>query len=243
VDLKDPRLRIVVNGPPEAGLKESVPPVTMASTRVSSFVERFNCLAGINANPFSPISAREGEERTIVGIAVSEGVPASLPDPGFDALIFYVDGGAAIVRQEDIQDLAPIKNAVGGFHIVLQRGELPERLRQTGDDPSQGSPLPRHPRSAAGLSADGGILYLLAVDGRRPGSVGANEAELGLLLKQLGAAEGLNFDGGGSTALALRFPNGKVRPVNTPIHNHVPGWERGVAVCLGLSYGPPPAVY
>jgi hypothetical protein len=212
----------------------------MLSTRVSSFVEGFNCLAGINANPFSPVSAREGEERTIVGIAVSEGVPAALPAPGFDALIFYSGGGAAIMRQEDIRDLAPIKNAVGGFNIVLQGGELPERLRN-GDDPFRGSPLPRHPRSAAGLSGDGSILYLLVVDGRRPGSVGASEAELGLLLKQLGAEDGLNFDGGGSTALALRFPDGKVRVVNTPIHNHVPGRERGVAVCLGLSFGPVPS--
>jgi hypothetical protein len=95
---------------------------------------------------------------------------------------------------------------------------------------------PRHPRSAAGLSEDGKTLYLLVIDGRRLSSVGATEEELAMILKQLGAWNGLNLDGGGSSVLALRFPDGKVRAVNTPIHNRIPGMQRGVATCLGLKY-------
>jgi hypothetical protein len=103
---------------------------------------------------------------------------------------------------------------------------------------------PRYPRSAAGLSADGNILYLLAVDGRQSSSVGVTGAELALLLQRLGAHDGLNFDGGGSTALALRSfrpekgnPYGKAAPANVPIHNGIPGWERAVASCLGIRVG------
>ena len=92
----------------------------------------------------------------------------------------------------------------------------------------------RHPRSAAGISADGKYLYLLVIDGRRLASAGSTEAETALILKQLGAWNGINFDGGGSSALALRFPDGKVRPINTPIHNNIPGLERAVAGCLGV---------
>ncbi|MDR1863387.1 MAG: phosphodiester glycosidase family protein [Treponema sp.] len=142
---------------------------------------------------------------------------------GFDAVVFYRDGRAAVVSQGQIGDLSAVENAAGGFHRVLRQG-VPV--------PAGG---PRHPRSAAGLSADGRTLYLLCVDGRRPGSAGATEAELGLLLKRLGAFDGLNFDGGGSSALALRFKDGKVRNVNIPVHGGIPGRERAVAICLGLA--------
>jgi hypothetical protein len=226
-DLAAPGLRIVVNG---SALDQSG---HILSTRVSSFVKRYGCIAGINANPFSPVSGWEGEDRRIEGVAVSGGFIAAPPLPVYDALVFYDDRRAAVVNQAALNEgeLRRIRNAVGGFHIVLTQGALPERLI-----PAQGGKSPpRHPRSAAGLSGDGRFLYLLAVDGSRPGSVGATEAELGIMLRQLGALWGLNFDGGGSTALVLRDSQGRVKAVNTPIHRQIPGWERGVAICLGIA--------
>ncbi|MDR2742948.1 MAG: phosphodiester glycosidase family protein [Treponema sp.] len=234
VDLEAPGLRIVVSGPDP--VKGEFREGYISGTTVSGFVRRYDCLAGINANPFSLISERTGEDRAIDGVAVAGGVVVSRPDTAFDALVFYEDqaGGvvrAAIVNQEEIISLEGIQDAVGGFWIVLQDGEITGRLRAPKTAPS------RHPRSAAGLSADGRYLYLLVVDGRRFGSVGATEVELAELLRRLGASDGINFDGGGSTSLALRFSGGKVRPVNTPIHNHIRGWERKVAVCLGIGIG------
>jgi hypothetical protein len=231
VDLEAPGLRIVVSGPEL--VKGEFQEGHIPSATVSGFVKRYDCLAGINANPFSPVSGKVGEDRTVDGIVVADGVMVSRLDPRLDALVFYDApaegaGRAAIVSQAEITSLEGIRDAVGGFWIVLRNGETVERLK-----PSKTAP-PRHPRSAAGLSGDGRYLYLLAVDGRRRGSVGATEAELAELLRRLGAADGLNFDGGGSTSLALRFPDGKVRPVNTPIHRRIPGRERGVAACLGI---------
>lgn len=257
IDLSAPGLRIVVG----AGLPSEAEAGVVGSARstwVSSFVRRNKLLAGINTNPFAPVSGREGEERTIIGIAVSDGRLLSRPSGPYDALVFYTDGRAAILSQAELLSQANtelIYNAAGGFGIVLRQGELPQGLLSGGElrsvtsaaSPAAAMPdrnlpeqglarqdLPRHPRSAAGLSADGRTLYLLVIDGRRPGSAGATEAEIGLLLKQLGAWEGLNFDGGGSSSLALRYPDGKVRPVNIPIHLHIPGNERGVATCLGI---------
>lgn len=98
----------------------------------------------------------------------------------------------------------------------------------------------RHPQSAASLSQEGELLYLLLVDGQQFGSIGATEAELAVILSRLVAFDGLNFDGGGSSALAIQVPDennaskGRVRVVNTPTHNHIPGWERAVATCLGI---------
>ena len=225
IDLTEPSLGFVVsrqepvNGLISAGI--------IPSTTITGFVERYHCLVGINTNPFSPVSGRQGEARTIVGITISQGTLVALPHPSYDALVFYADGRTSIVKQAALQNLETIDNAVGGFSIVLQNGTLPERLLT-------GRKEPRHPRSAVGVSADGRTLYLLVIDGRQLGSVGATESEIGMILARLGASDGLNFDGGGSTALALRYPDGKVRTVNTPIHKGIPKRERGVATCLGI---------
>ncbi|MDR2150860.1 MAG: phosphodiester glycosidase family protein [Spirochaetaceae bacterium] len=208
IDLTDPALQIVVSA-------------NTISTTVSSFVRRYDLIAGINANPFSPVSGIEGEKRTIIGITLAHGILVAPAHPSFDALVFFNNGKAAIVNQRQIE-LNEIHSAVGGFYRVLYNGAITSRV------------TPRHPRSAAGVSVDGATLFLLVVDGRRANSIGVTEAELGIMLQQLGAFNGLNFDGGGSALLALRYPDGAVRPVNTPIHEGMPGRERAVASCLGI---------
>jgi len=196
------------------------------STKVSSFVRDNDLLAGINALPFDPVSDMEGEPRTNIGLVIADGRMVSPPNPGFDALVFFTDGSVAIKAQYEICCTENIANAVGGFRRILENNELVPRVLDL---------QPRHPRSAAGISPCGRFLYLLAIDGRRFGSVGSTQAETALLLRALGAAEGINFDGGGSTSLAMRFPNGEVRVVNTPVHgNFPPGRERAVAGVLGI---------
>jgi hypothetical protein len=61
----------------------------------------------------------------------------------------------------------------------------------------------RHPRTAIGSLADGRAL-LVVVDGRQPGrSIGMSLGELARLLVELGAVEGMNLDGGGSTTMVV----------------------------------------
>jgi hypothetical protein len=223
IDLNEPETRIVVKG--GGGSADNT-----LSTRVSSFVRDNGLLAGINALPFDPVSGREGEKRSNAGIVVSEGIMVSPPHPSFDALVFYDHGGAAIVSQAEIASAEHIAEAAGGFHRILNGRELA--------GPAV-SGKARHPRSAAGLSDGGGsggrFLYLLVIDGRRIGSIGATEGETALLLRALGATDGINLDGGGSSALVLRYPDGSVKAVNTPIHSGIPGRERAVAGCIGIS--------
>jgi exopolysaccharide biosynthesis protein len=228
VDLSEPRIEIVVKGGAESA--EALPPGSVAGTHVSGFVRRNGLLAGINANPFDTVSEKEGEKLKVVGLMVSDGVLVALPNPRFDALVFYADGTAAIVDQGSISagDIGsgpggPIVNAAGGFHAILLGGALTARTGQT---------KARHPRSAAGLSDKGRLLYLLVIDGRRPDCVGATEAETAIILSRLGAVDGINFDGGGSTALALRLGDGAVRTVNTP--GGISNRERAVASCIGI---------
>ncbi|MEU3355419.1 phosphodiester glycosidase family protein [Streptomyces sp. NPDC037389] len=61
----------------------------------------------------------------------------------------------------------------------------------------------RHPRSLAGVTADGSLLFV-AVDGRRPGySAGLSFRESAEVMRSLGAVNALNFDGGGSTTMVV----------------------------------------
>jgi exopolysaccharide biosynthesis protein len=96
----------------------------------------------------------------------------------------------------------------GGPRLV--RGGRPAAASDPGIYP-EGFAAARHPRTAAGVRADGRIL-LVTVDGRQPEmSVGMTIAELTALLIELGAVEAVNMDGGGSTAMVVRD-----RVINSP---------------------------
>lgn len=73
-----------------------------------------------------------------------------------------------------------------------------------------------HPRTALGLSADGRTLFLLLAEGRREGVPGLTLSETAQRLLALGAHEGLNLDGGGSSSLLLNGSSVMQRPANEP---------------------------
>jgi len=218
VDLRAPQTRIVVRG-------GSADEEGTFSGRVSRFVRNNDLAAGINAVPFNIVSAIEKRPIQNIGVVISGGRLIAAAAPQYDALVFYTDGKAAVVNQSAITSTEGIENAIGGFCSILISGQPTERTLNI---------EARHPRSAAGISANGQYLYLLVIDGRRPGSVGTTERETALILRALGAWEGINFDGGGSSALVLRYPDGSIKPVNIPIHKQIPGLERAVAGCLGI---------
>ena len=97
------------------------------------------------------------------------------------------------------------------------------------------APKVRHPRTAAGVTADGHTLILLAIDGRQPGhSLGVALPELADLMLELGAVDAVNLDGGGSTSFYLRRADGSV------VTNQPSGGKwRPVANHLGIWIGEP----
>ena len=233
IDLSAPNTRIVVRGGAYASgvVNNGANENEILSTRVSSFVRDNNLIAGINAVPFDIVSAKENQPIKNMGLVISDGKLTSSVNPNYDALVFYKNGGAAIVSQQAIRSsIENIENAVGGFHQILTGAQATQRTQNSES---------RHPRSAAGVSANGNILYLLVIDGRRAGSIGSTEEETAFLLRALGCRDGINLDGGGSTALALRYQDGNIRTVNTPVHGGIPGRERAVAGCFGITLNHP----
>ncbi|MEZ0372179.1 MAG: phosphodiester glycosidase family protein, partial [Candidatus Sericytochromatia bacterium] len=115
---------------------------------------------------------------------------------------------------------AQIRHLIGGGPQLLKNGQIhitatEERFQP---DIAQG----RAPRTAFGLGANG-ELFLLVADGRQSHSRGLTLNELAQILKERGAVEALNFDGGGSSTLVIRD-----RVLNSPSDGH----ERPVADAL-----------
>jgi len=97
----------------------------------------------------------------------------------------------AFVRVEST-DLG-VRESVGGSPILVKDGK--RWFTDPGDNFTDG----RHPRTLVGWTPGGDVL-LVTVDGRQPGiSVGMTLYEATDLLIGLGATEGMNLDGGGST--------------------------------------------
>jgi exopolysaccharide biosynthesis protein len=220
IDLSSPNIQIVVRD----GMIDDDSGDTR-STKVSTFVRENNLIAGINALPFDVITSREGLPIKNIGLVISGGRLLSPANPNYDAVVFYKNAPPAITAQSAIKSIENIENAAGGFHKILADGEPAQRTQNREE---------RHPRSAAGISANGAVLYLLVIDGRRAGSVGSTEKETAILLRALGSHNGINFDGGGSSTLVIRNPDGNIKTLNTPVHG-IPGRERAVAGCLGVS--------
>jgi Phosphodiester glycosidase len=127
-------------------------------------------------------------------------------------------------------DSATPAGIVSGGPRLLAGGRVRVRSRAEGFNPLSapwfhGSFVAaRHPRTLAGVRADGRLL-LVTVDGRRPGwSIGVSLPEAARLMRSLGARDALNLDGGGSTAMVVRG-----RTVNRPSD---PTGERPVSDAL-----------
>jgi len=195
-------------------------PAETDGLRTSTFLARHKCQAAINAAPFAPVVSTEGAAHDVQGLHVSRGEKVSEPT-NYPALLITKDNKATIASPPFKLD--GVWNAVAGFGIVLKGGQV------------LGGDKPLHPRTAVGVSRDGRYLYLLVIDGRQLGhSEGASTAEVGEWLKLLGAWDGLNLDGGGTTTMAVEGPNGKPKVLNRPIHANIPGWERPSASHLGV---------
>lgn len=100
-------------------------------------------------------------------------------------------------------------NIVNGGPRLVRDGAIDITAAAEGfvwdDDPGFGYRfgIRRNPRTLAGVTADGKIL-LVVIDGRQPGwSVGASFTESAGIMVALGAADAVNLDGGGSSAMAL----------------------------------------
>jgi exopolysaccharide biosynthesis protein len=125
-------------------------------------------------------------------------------------------------------DVWEVSSAVGAGPVLLRGGYV---VVTTDEEVFFGSAIPDvHPRTAAGRTEDG-RLVLMVVDGRQPASRGVSLEELASMLRDVGAVEALNLDGGGSSTLVVRG-----RLVNRPVGGST---EREVMSAVATFCGAP----
>lgn len=215
IALDQPGLEFLVTPGGDAGERE------VNAQTTSQFVKREDLRLAINGSffePFRPGYPKAGDSVNVFGLCASRGAVYSEDEETHRSLNLDAQNRAAI-----IDDRALAWNAISGFELSLDLGNL-------SGDPAV------HPRTAVGIDRDENMLILMVVDGRQKGySEGVTLAELATLLLEYGAEEGMNLDGGGSSAMAWRDDDGNVVLLNRPI-NGLPGRERVVANHFGLRW-------
>lgn len=202
VDLADPSVEFFST--PSGG---AAPFETIGQT-TTTFVQTYGVAVGVNANFFSPVSTTPDDPRELSGLAVSQGNIVS-PYETIRPTILITRSNQVSFATTAPGSYSNIWTAVSGSDLVLING-----LPQLGGCIT--SFCGPNPRTALGLSHDNHYLYLVVIDGRQPGwSDGATLEETGQWLLRLGAWNGLNLDGGGSSAMA-RTLNGSAVLINRP---------------------------
>jgi len=126
-----------------------------------------------------------------------------------------VQRGAAANIQFDAPGWENYPTILGAGPQLVDNGQV-----HVGDEGFRSDVIAVGPRTAVGVDKNGNYLLVVA-DGRKPtSSVGLTLNEMGATMLSLGAVNAINFDGGGSSAMAI---NGKL--VNKPSD----GYERQVS--------------
>ena len=109
-----------------------------------------------------------------------------------------------------------MQEAVAGLQRILKDGELGDVW------PSERFCSDRHPRTAVGITPGKDVIVFI-VDGRLPEhSNGMTLYDVAVKLKELGAENAINLDGGGSSTFLVKQEEG-FRIVNFPVDARTPG--------------------
>ena len=230
VDLSNPRLRFKMTsrdkdwGKPMPGFEKKFVIRTRRQT-CKMFMEEhvkkgYNMVLTVNGTPFGPWQPpwnhpyADGQ-----GLLVDNGVLVAPPRHKRPGFIVKKDGTFALAGFKNTDDISHVKHAISGFSTVLANGKIVDKSRKG-----------LAPRTGFGMSADKKTLYILVADGRQPGySLGISTWEVAEFLKYLGASDGLNMDGGGSTTLLVRKGKEILK-----LNSHRNGAERSVGGGMGI---------
>jgi uncharacterized protein (TIGR03382 family) len=158
---------------------------------VSSFGNLVGAQAAINGDFFSY------ENYSTNGPAGGEGAMWGGSDHGYVAPVQFGDHHAALPGHESQSGVESWAREVVSGHPTLIAGGAPR------DNNGDTLCTARHPRTALGFSADHNTLYLAVIDGRATNRIGMTCDEMIGLFQELGAADAVNMDGGGSSTMWL----------------------------------------
>jgi hypothetical protein len=231
VDLSDPDVQFFTT-PRISGYQEGQREI--AAYTVSDFLRNNRLQAVINANFFSEgqYYLPAGTPMDVFGLAISQGVVVSPQDTSVQdaALMFDSNNVPTVVHTNwPARPTDGVFTAVAGNYPLLVAGR------------NIGRKFDFEPRTVYGISEDRRYLYLVTIDGRQFGySEGATDYESAHWLQLLGAYDGVNMDGGGSTTLVIENSTGQPQRINRSSAVADSGRERTVGSHFGIFAKPLP---
>lgn len=217
VDLNEPSVDIKVSMPNGVN-SYAMQPMTEQATFMDR--EGHKVWGGFNADFYNMTTGVPRGPVHREGVAVKTNF-----DSGDRGIFALTDEKKALVATSseypEVKNVLNLQEVVGAGASLLRDGNIIPQTDQTVE-----------PRTCVGISADSTQLYVLAVDGRNfTHSMGMRLEELAEVLAALGAATGINLDGGGSTTFFVRnapdFSENRFTVRNWPTDNG--GKERSVA--------------
>ena len=167
--------------------------LAMQNARVGNIV-----YGGVNGDFFFGEGSSKEENSLLQGVMHKDGVCLKETFDGGNACTVFAimnDGKARIMSQTMYKsNKNSIQEAIGGRQEVLNSGVVTTVKNNKYD-----------PRTAIGVSADRSKVIMVVVDGRQSShSNGAEYSDLGMMLKAMGAYNGINLDGGGSSTFVVK---------------------------------------
>lgn len=171
-------------------------------------------------------------------VRVGQG-PAYIPRNGYviagrgqraDVLKTLKPGDILELTVQTTPNKESLKFAIGGGSIILKDGQATRtNIVDNGV----------HPRTGIGINQEGTEIILVTVDGRVATSNGMSQKTFSELMKNLGAYQALNLDGGGSTTMVTRENLSQdPKVVNKPSQ----GSQRKVVNAIGVFNNSPKGV-
>ncbi|KAF0095669.1 MAG: hypothetical protein E1N59_445 [Puniceicoccaceae bacterium 5H] len=227
IDLQEPTLSWSITQPVTTNRNEQ----PLQAQTVSAYLERTGAVIAVNGDYFHPghfnspfdYAPHSGEPVDVKGFARVDGVTYSYTLEDRPMLVRTPSG--TVMEPEVPSDAQTV---LSGYPWLVHNGNV------LSDSQAPSYWKNREPRTAVGLSQDRRYLYLVVCDGSQPQyAEGLTLPELAAFLHQIGAYQGFNLDGGGSSAMVVDGWFG-AHAVNAPIHSYVPGWQRPVGNHLGI---------
>jgi len=193
-----------------------------------------------SANPGGSDPSSEGVPSNVDGLLISTGRVVSAADSTRTASLLFTTNKTPIIA---LNNGAPgtnttgIYNAVTGYYPVLTNGVNVWAVYNAAFNSAYPDSFihQTQPRTAFGISQDRRYLFMMTIDGRQSGySDGALDAETAMWLLQFGAWDGINMDGGGSTAMYMADCSGNPVGLNHSSLLVAIGRERYIGAHFGV---------
>ncbi|HHT16407.1 MAG TPA: phosphodiester glycosidase family protein [Papillibacter sp.] len=169
-----------------------------AGQSVAQIAERSKAVLAVNASGFADYQGM-GNGGVVVGLLISRGEMLS-PRVGGDYKVIGFSEDNRLYIGKSLDEMT-YRDAVEFFPALIVNGR---NTVKDSDAPEGSVGFGIQPRTAIGQAEDG-TVFLLAVDGRKPGySLGCTMTDLAAVMERYGAVQAANLDGGSSTVMVYR---------------------------------------